>query len=161
LWHGTALVLEDVVRRSRRLAPVPAAVGAAPAPLIATNVSPAGLGAAAAGLVYTLAAVIVGWVFFRARSFHDAIYILQSWTHLGPISYGTFKVLGLGSVELLLLIIHIVVLIIFDGLIANRPGFLRSARTGWFLPMLGAVILFYDIVLFGAFGSNDFIYFQF
>ncbi|SFK13624.1 MBOAT family O-acyltransferase [Methylocapsa palsarum] len=161
LWHGTALVLEDVVRRSRRLSPVAAAVGAAPAPLTATNVSSAGLAGAAAGLVYTLAAVLIGWVFFRARSFHDAIYILKSWTHFGPVSYGTFKILGLSSVELLLLVSHIIVLVIVDGLIANRPGLLRSARAGWILPMFGALVLFYDIMLFGAFGSNDFIYFQF
>jgi alginate O-acetyltransferase complex protein AlgI len=160
LWHGLALVLEDLLRRTRQV-PMRAALGAAPTPVTATRVSEGGVAGATLGFAYTVVIVLVGWVLFRARSFHDAVYILKSWTHPGAIDYGTFKILGLSSVELLVLVAHIPVLIIVDALIVTRPETLTMLRKSRFLSTFGALVLFYDIVLFGAFGSNDFIYFQF
>jgi hypothetical protein len=137
------------------------AVGAAPTPVTTTQVGNQGVAGVTIGLVYTLTVVLVGWVFFRARTLHDAIYILKSWTHFGPVSYGTFKLQGLPSVELLILIVHIGVLIVVDTLIVTQPRKLRRLYMSRFLLMFGALALFYDIFLFGVFGSIDFIYFQF
>lgn len=117
--------------------------------------------ATAPGQIYTFAVVLVGWVFFRAASFHDAAQILRSWTHFGPISYGTFKIAGLASFEIILLVAHIAVLIAVDGIVVRNPHVLRALREIPYLAVAGALVLFYDIVLFGVFGSIDFIYFQF
>lgn len=163
LWHGMALVVEDLIRRTRRRKLVPMAVGAAPtlSPVTMTYPQNFGLAGAALGLAYTLVIVLVGWVFFRARTFHDAIYVLKSWTHFGSLSYGTFKVLGLSSVEILTLGVNIIILVVVDALIVTRPRLLNALRKSWVISIVGSVMLFYIIVLFGAFGSNDFIYFQF
>ncbi len=161
LWHGVAIVLEDLARRVVP-APMPKALGAAPVSAALTMTEArAGAGGAILGVVYTLAVVLIGWVFFRARNFSDAFYILESWTKLGPISYGAFKVMGLASVEIVQLFANIVVLMVVDALIATRSGILAKVQKNWVLSTACALGLFYDVILFGAFGSYDFIYFQF
>ena len=161
LWHGAAIVGEDLLRRMRsRSKRVPVPVGANSVTVTDVRVRSGGL-AGAVGIAYTLGIVLVGWVFFRARNFSDAIYILKSWTALGGLSYGTFKVLGMPSVELLFLVVNSVVLIVVDGLIFSQSNFLNRCRQSAAMSTAAAVVLVYDIVLWGAFGSFDFIYFQF
>jgi hypothetical protein len=86
---------------------------------------------------------------------------LKSWTALGPLNYGTFKVLGLSSVEILELLFNILLLLMIDGLLAARSAVLQGVHENKYLSTLCSVLLFYNIVLTGAFGSYDFIYFQF
>jgi alginate O-acetyltransferase complex protein AlgI len=163
LWHGWAIVLEDMVRRIRP-ARIPAALGAAPAPtaLTVTEVRfGTGVISRTLSIAYTLAVVLIGWVFFRARNFTDAFYILKSWTALGPLSYGTFKIMGLPSVEIAELFANIVLLVIVDGLTATRSRMLERFHDNLLLSTVCALVLFYDVILCGAFGSYDFIYFQF
>ncbi|WP_395697857.1 MBOAT family O-acyltransferase [Methylocella sp.] len=162
LLHGAAMIVEDLVRRAKGPLRQPVAVGAeVVAPVTRTQPRPLAVGGAALGFAYTLTVVLVGWVFFRARSFSDAIYILGSWTRPGPISYGAFKVLGLPSVEILTLAISVVILIVVDALLSRGSKIFLSARRSWVLSIGGAVALFYFLILFGAVGSHDFIYFQF
>ena len=163
LWHGGAIVIEDLVTRMRP-APMPVALGAAPVStaLTATEVRVgAGVIGKALGLVYTFAVVLIGWVFFRAHDFSDAFYILKSWTAPGPLSYGTFKVAGLPSIEIVELCANVVLLAAVDGLIASRSRILERVRNNRALSTVCALILFYDIIISGAFGAFDFIYFQF
>lgn len=160
VWHGVAIVLEDLVRRVQR-APARIRFAGVPAPIVATQVRGNGVTSSAIGLAYTLAIVLVGWVFFRARTLSDAIYILTSWTRLGPISYGTFKILGLPSVEIATLVVNIIVLIVVDAHLRLRATKNEAIRNKGVLSMLGALLLFYEIFLFGSLGSHDFIYFQF
>ncbi|MDB5512452.1 MAG: hypothetical protein JWR08_1935 [Enterovirga sp.] len=150
LLHGLALVGEGLILRMRNAAA--AGSGSARRP---------GFPLAALGSAYTLAVVLVGWVFFRARTMEDAVQVLRSWASPGPLSYGTFKLLDLPSVELLVLAGHVGVLVVVDGLLARRPDLLRRMRRSWIVATLAAVALFYDIALFGVFGSIDFVYFQF
>lgn len=164
LWHGGAIVIEDLVTRMRRPVPTPVALGAAPSPtaLTVTEVrSGTGVISATLGLAYTLVVVLVGWVFFRAHNFTDAFYILKSWTALAPLSYGTFKVAGLPSIEIVELCTNIVLLVIVDGLIATRSRILERFHDNRVLSTVSALVLFYDVIICGAFGSFDFIYFQF
>jgi D-alanyl-lipoteichoic acid acyltransferase DltB (MBOAT superfamily) len=159
LWHGAALVVEDLARRWR--SPAPVALSAAATALTDSGVSGARVVVQSLGMVYTLAVVMIGWVFFRAQSLHDALYILKSWTDLGPVSYGTFKNLGFASVEILVATTNVLVLLVVDSLVVFQADKLKAMRKNWILSILGAVVLFYDIVLFGAVGRHEFIYFQF
>jgi D-alanyl-lipoteichoic acid acyltransferase DltB (MBOAT superfamily) len=163
LWHGAALVIEDLVRRTR--SPSGANSGTKAAEKIDVAAARARRQAVAIGrgigVAYALAVVLVGWVFFRARSFSDATYVIQSWTHPGSLQYGTFKMLGMSSVEILQVAVNLLTLVVVDSLLAFRPQTLQRRRTSDALAVLGAVVLIYDIGLWGAFGSFDFIYFQF
>lgn len=145
LLHGTALVIE----RLFGLGPTKESAKVQALPVRMFRIA------------ITFAIVIVAWVFFRAKTMHDALYVIGSWAHLDRIQYGTFKALGLPSVEILVLLAHVMVLFIVDGLIVSKPA---SAMAIWRKPavaMTGAVVLFYDIALFGVFGRVDFVYFQF
>ncbi|WP_395664250.1 MBOAT family O-acyltransferase [Methylocella sp.] len=163
LWHGAAIVAEDLFRRMKFVARrKPLAVGAEAATVTVTDVrSWHGRLGNVVGVFYTLAIVLVGWVFFRARDVPDAVHILKSWTSLGDLSYGTFKILGIPSVELVVLVANLALLIVVDGVLANKASLLRSLGRKPWASTTAAVLLAYNVILWGAFGSFDFIYFQF
>ncbi|WP_026608284.1 MBOAT family O-acyltransferase [Methylocapsa acidiphila] len=120
-----------------------------------------GLFLGAAGFLWTSAIVLVGWVFFRANSLADALWIIGHLGRIGPIDYGTFKVLGLASFEIVLAIFQISLLLSIDYLIFAKPDLLVRWRNIRALGMAAAVALFYNIILFGIFEKAEFIYFQF
>lgn len=115
----------------------------------------------ALGWVWTTSIVLAGWVFFRAPSLAGALEIFASLRHLGPVSYGTFKVLHLASFEIVLLAVSLLILLVVDFHISNRPKRLPRLGERFYLPVAGGVALMFYIVLFGVFGRVDFIYFQF
>jgi D-alanyl-lipoteichoic acid acyltransferase DltB (MBOAT superfamily) len=161
LWgliHGAGVATEGVIARLRMARAMPQAVGAAPSPRTKTAEGIFKL----VGFLMTISTVMVAWVFFRASSIADAAHILSSWAALSfqPVEYGTFKVLGLASFEIMLAAIHILVLLTVDALIQYRPDVLAAGRaSAWSTVAAGALL--YDIALFGVFGRTDFIYFQF
>jgi len=114
-----------------------------------------------AGFFWTNAIVLIAWAFFRARSLDDAISIITGMFHLGRMDYGTFKALGLTSFELPLSVFQILILLGVDLLLFSRPDLLARLRANRFAAITAAVLLFYDIMLFGIFEKADFIYFQF
>jgi D-alanyl-lipoteichoic acid acyltransferase DltB (MBOAT superfamily) len=114
-----------------------------------------------AGLAWTNAIVLAGWVFFRAQSLRDANYILTHFAKLGRVSYSVFKVIGFASFEILLTLFHLAVLFVVDYMILARQETLRKLGTNRVLAIGIAVALFYDIIMFGVFEKKDFIYFQF
>jgi alginate O-acetyltransferase complex protein AlgI len=113
-----------------------------------------------AGCVFAL--VTVAWVFFRARSFHDAGYIL---THMfNPRGFQLWAILGhiaLPAFEMFVALLSVGGLLVADWLLEARPQWflglwtIRSCR--WALYLTGC----YLIVFFGYFGRVEFIYFQF
>lgn len=113
------------------------------------------------GLLWTNTIVLLGWVFFRAQTLRDAVYILAHSTRLGSISYGVFKVIGFASFEILLTLFHLILLFVVDYLISFRPDVLKRIEGARIISIGIAVLLFYDIVVFGVFEKKDFIYFQF
>ena len=64
-------------------------------------------------LVYTMAVVVVGWVLFRADSFHDAVTFLRHMAgiHMGPIIFHPLQ----------LYLTHQVVLMIVAGAVFSTP----------------------------------------
>jgi alginate O-acetyltransferase complex protein AlgI len=109
----------------------------------------------------TQAVVFAGWVFFRATSIGQAFEIFGRLPELGPIEYGTFKVLGLPSFELAMTVLNIAILLFIDRRIASGAFDERRSSGGPALRTILGVALVYYIVLFGVFQRIEFIYFQF
>jgi D-alanyl-lipoteichoic acid acyltransferase DltB (MBOAT superfamily) len=156
LLHGTAIVGEDIVRRIRTRTKTPVS-GA----ITTTYPQKVRLSGRVVGAIYTAAVVLVGWVFFRARSYSDALYILESWFRPGDVSYGTFKILGFSSIEIIETVINVTLLVVIDCIMAFRRELLFRCQNSALISLVSAVVLTYDIALWGTFGKFDFIYFQF
>ncbi len=113
------------------------------------------------GWVVTNVVVLVSWVFFRAESVGDAIYILTRLLDFGRVEYGTFKILNLASFELLLVVCQILVLFVVDAVLRFRPERVMRlweiSQVRWSL----ALALIYNVVFFGVFEQLEFIYFAF
>jgi D-alanyl-lipoteichoic acid acyltransferase DltB (MBOAT superfamily) len=113
------------------------------------------------GWLWVAVVVLLGWVFFRGSSLSNALIALQSLTDIGSLSYGTLKVSGLGSVDILILVVSLSILLIVDGCIAFRPDWLEKGGQFRSLSALAGAGLVYYVVCFGVFGHVEFIYFQF
>lgn len=111
------------------------------------------------GCVFAL--VTLAWVFFRARSFHDASYILTHMFNPAGFQLGSLGGVGLPLFEMVIAIISMVLLLVTDRLMESPPRWvvdLWAARAcRWSVYLTG----FYAIVFFGCFGRVEFIYFQF
>jgi len=161
IWHGAAWtfliwgILHGVILCAERT------LGT----LIPTSIIlPGAIGSFTRGLigwVWTISIVLIGWIFFRAQSFTDAITILRKLPQIGPIDLGTFKVLDLPRFEILIMFIQLALLLGVDFLLFARPDRLERLRSNRVLAIAAAVALFYNIMVFGIFEKADFIYFQF
>ncbi len=103
----------------------------------------------------------IGMIFFRAQTVENAFVMLRSFGDLGPLSYGTFKVLGVPSFELAMLCVSLCILFTVDYHIAfksERPARISSMPR---LRTVAGVGLCYYLLLFGVMGRTEFIYFQF
>lgn len=122
------------------------------------------LGSRLAGMLGGIWAIVVftiGFILFRAPSFANALIMLRSFGDLAPLSYGTFKMLGLPGFELAMLGVSLLILAIIDYLLAFEPERLARLAALPRLPFVTGVALTYYILLFGVFGRIEFIYFQF
>ncbi len=114
---------------------------------------------AALSWLLTFHLVTFAWIFFRASTLNDALYIaghlLQGWSL--QAGYG----LGVGGYELVIAGGALALLELVQWLQARgvtRPDF--AARPAW-LRWAGYYALGLLILLFGKFGATEFIYFQF
>lgn len=99
----------------------------------------------------TFLAVTLAWIFFRAHSVSDALLIIRA---LVTPALWHFPALPISIGETAFCMLLIVFLFLKEHLI---PDYVPARRSFW--PSLGvATLLCY---LFGVFGSNQFIYFQF
>ena len=120
--------------------------------------------------VVTFILVAMGWVFFRAQSLHEAIYILghagTNWIKVFDMNYlkhldSYLAAVSLSKKSLLIAVIAIVVMEIVQKI--QKDGALfhifetrsRPVRWAWYY----ALVL--TVFIFGYFGSTTFIYFQF
>jgi alginate O-acetyltransferase complex protein AlgI len=120
-----------------------------------------GAGRLFAGWLFTNLVVLVAWVFFRAASVSDAVYIVTHLLDLGRVEYGTFKILSLASFEIMLVPTQILILLFVDAVLRFRPE--RVLRL-WQVPAIRwslALALAYNVVFFGVFEKLEFIYFAF
>jgi hypothetical protein len=101
--------------------------------------------------VFTFMAVTLAWIFFRAHSLGDALLIIRK---LATPALWTLPMVPVSEAEIMFCVILIVLLFLKEHYL---PDYVPARRSFW--PSLGvATFLCY---LWGVFGSNQFIYFQF
>ncbi len=118
--------------------------------------------------LFTYSIVILAWVFFRANTLTDALYILS---HFFEISFndfnllfqsgGTSRLLGISIWDFLLSIFFIMLFILINFSVRKR-GLVKTVELlpitiRWFIYIVVSI----TILWFGKFGMNEFIYFQF
>ena len=154
LWHGTFLVIERVLGWRSARAQDPAAPSLTPAHR-------------AAGHVYALSVVMVGWVFFRAETLAGSLAFLRALAGLSPALTTPYTVSWYFTPE--------VALALAAGVIGSMPWVpalaarIQSAprRPGiaWTIPALNtttlALLLLASIMQMAARTYNPFIYFRF
>jgi alginate O-acetyltransferase complex protein AlgI len=105
--------------------------------------------------------VLIGWVFFRAQSFADAMHVLTHAHIFRDFRVNDLFELGLPRFEMGLAFVMIAGVLAVDWLLVHRPPCVLSLwekRTfRWACLACG----FYGIVFFGVFDKVQFIYFQF
>jgi D-alanyl-lipoteichoic acid acyltransferase DltB (MBOAT superfamily) len=115
----------------------------------------------------TFAAICVTWIFFRARNLEDAVYVLghlgAHWPALATVA-GRARFLGSFGVPMIGLVVSLAALFLMHGVdLFTGDGDIQrvlSARPGW--QRWGVYYgLTAAIFLFGRFGNQQFIYFQF
>ncbi len=152
LWgtlHGCYLVLSQLLAPTRRVCA--RALGLSRVP---------GLMAWAQTL-WVLMLVLIGWVFFRAQSFADAMHVLTHAHILRGFRVDDLFALGLPRFELALAFMMIGTVMMVDWLLVRRPAFVMTfwqRRSFRWTCLAGC---FYGIVFFGVFDKVQFIYFQF
>ncbi|MFO0949470.1 MAG: MBOAT family O-acyltransferase [Planctomycetota bacterium] len=105
--------------------------------------------------------VTIGWVFFRASSVSQALYILSHWWDFSGFQIADLWSLGLPRVEMMLCFAVTAVLAVVDGLLYYQPTLVltgwraRPARWACYFGMI------FGLVFFGVLGKVEFIYFQF
>jgi alginate O-acetyltransferase complex protein AlgI len=112
--------------------------------------------------VFVFTLVTVAWVFFRARTFQDAGYILAHMFNPAGFQMGVaLGQVGLPRFEMVVAFISIGCLLAADWLIDSPPEWLREFWTVRSCRWSIYLIATYAIVFFGYFGRVEFIYFQF
>lgn len=118
-------------------------------------------------VMFTFTLVCFSWIFFRASSLGEAFYILghifSGFSNVSDIRYLKDTILGLGldKEDLLIAVVAIAALELVHNIQRTRSVIellsRKPASVRW-LVYYGLVAV---IILFGVFGKNDFIYFQF
>ncbi len=113
-------------------------------------------------MTLTFGVVCFAWVFFRANSFKDAIYIINNFFS-SKSAHGLLD-LGLGQAEIIISFIAIIVLISFD-FYHKKHNIIKilNKESSIFRYSIYLIIIFI-ILIFGIYGegqASEFIYFQF
>jgi D-alanyl-lipoteichoic acid acyltransferase DltB (MBOAT superfamily) len=112
-------------------------------------------------IVFVFCLVSIAWIFFRAPSINVAVDILKGIFLNVPNFYEPLANTAISGFEFGLSIFVIFVLILFEACQGNRSLKLcvqaknRVFRWGWYY------FLMFGLLMFGVFGVNEFIYFQF
>ncbi len=113
-------------------------------------------------MTITFVTVCFAWVFFRANSFKDALYVISNFTS----TKNEHKIieLGLGQVEIIIAILSIVCLICFDYYHKKQRVISALNKQGVIFRYGIYLTIIFIILIFGVYGENsvsEFIYFQF
>jgi alginate O-acetyltransferase complex protein AlgI len=139
IYHGALLVIERVNRNTIGLA-LPASVSW---PL-------------------TLLLVMVGWVFFRAKSMAEAMLMLRTMTGFGSASMPFDLDAFITPDKVVFLLLGLAISLLPAANEARLSGWLHNAVAMRPVRQLGALMLFiYSSALIAANGFNPFIYFRF
>lgn len=112
--------------------------------------------------IFVFTFVSVAWVFFRAKTFSDAIYIITHMFALSNIGEGLLPSMGLSNTRLLIYLLFILLLMAYDALDKSGKGLPILEKLPQFLRWgLYATVVFIILWLMPISYSTGFIYFQF
>ncbi len=112
---------------------------------------------------FTFSIVCFAWIFFRANSFSDSLYIVTNLFNFNFEKWNFYDI-GLPSQEFDLAIISVILLLIFDAIHRKYNALSLLNKTNVFIRCSVYTIIIYSIVVFGIYGNDsvsEFIYFQF
>ncbi len=110
-------------------------------------------------LFITFNAVCFAWIFFRANSTSDAFWLVR---HLFPLNHAeVIPTLGLTGGEMLIALLSIIFLEAVQYIKRHYdiPAMLEKSKLS--VRWIGYYLLMLTILLFGEFGGQRFLYFQF
>jgi len=102
-----------------------------------------------------------GWVFFRAATFNDAMTVISNCALVSKAQIGLYMFGGPYADDLMLGISAIALLFFVDMVTKDTGVALRFDALPRALRWITYAFLALIILSFGAFGTNEFIYFQF
>ncbi len=105
--------------------------------------------------------VLIGWVFFRAQSFADAMHILTHAHVLRDFRVQDLFGLGLPRFEMGLAFLMIGTVMVVDWLLVHRPACVMTLWQRRAFRWTCLASCFFGVVFFGIFDKVQFIYFQF
>lgn len=111
----------------------------------------------------TFGIVCFAWIFFRANTFADSVYIVANLFNFNFVDWSIYN-LGLPSHEFDFAIITIVLLLIFDAFHRKYNALRVINKSNFVVQSLVYTLIVYSIVIFGIYGNDsvsEFIYFQF
>ncbi|WP_310445208.1 MBOAT family O-acyltransferase [Tissierella sp.] len=119
-------------------------------------------------VIFTFTLVCFTWIFFRANTISDAIYIIRNlfsdidmWKDINYL-YRVANNMGLNYFEFLVGIISIALLLIGEFLARKRPLYISLSKSNFVVEGSFYIILLLIILTMGVyFNANQFIYFQF
>jgi hypothetical protein len=121
--------------------------------------------------VITMAIVLISWVFFRAGSLNEVLSIVSSFRqdlNSGTIFSDFISLLqmnpiglGVGAFRLIIIIISILIMEIYQILKESHPETINNLMSDRYVRYIVFQALILWILLFGQFGLQEFIYFQF
>lgn len=112
---------------------------------------------------FTFGIVCFAWIFFRANTFADSVYIVTNLFNFNFVDWSIYS-LGLPSHEFDFAIIVIVLLLIFDAFHRKYNALRIINKSNFVVQSLVYTLIVYSIVIFGIYGNDsvsEFIYFQF
>ncbi|WP_339696526.1 MBOAT family O-acyltransferase [uncultured Marixanthomonas sp.] len=113
--------------------------------------------------ISTFVIVCVAWIFFRANSFADSVYIIKNLLNVNLKQFDSTN-LGLPKDEFILAIVVIVLLLIFDALHRKYGALKLLNKSNFILRYATYTVIIFSIIIFGVYGNDsvsEFIYFQF
>jgi alginate O-acetyltransferase complex protein AlgI len=113
--------------------------------------------------VFTFLIVCFAWIFFRANSYFDSIYIVRNLFNFPDNFKGIYN-LGLPSHEFDLALISIIFLLLFDYIHRKYNALKLLSKINFLGRSIVYISIVFVILLFGVYGNDsvsEFIYFQF
>ncbi len=111
--------------------------------------------------VTTFALVTVAWVFFRAATVKEGLYVVSHLASTRGLQANDFFVLGLPRFEMALLFPVILVVAVTEWFIAYKPASMTRLWSWRPFRWTCAYTCVFATIFFGVFGHVEFIYFQF
>ena len=113
--------------------------------------------------LFTFGIVCFAWIFFRANTFADSVYIVTNLFNFNFVDWSIYN-LGLPSHEFDFAIIVIILLLIFDAFHRKYNALRVINKSNFVVQSLAYTVIVFSIIIFGIYGNDsvsEFIYFQF